>query len=393
MRYAIVTETYPPEVNGVALTVQGLELGLRARGHEVSLVRPRQASESGDAPGKPHEFLVRGAPLPRYPGLRLGLPATRRLTVHWQKTRPDAIYVATEGPLGWSALRAARRLGIPASTGFHTRFDEYMRDYGAAFLAQTALRWMRRFHNGADATLVPTRELQAFLQENGFNDVVLLPRAVDTKLFDPARRDSALRAQWGVGEDGLVAIYVGRIAAEKNLHLAVRAFRELQKSRPDARFVWVGDGPARAKLQHDNPDFIFCGIQRDDVLARHFASGDLFVFPSHSETFGNVTLEAMASGVPTVAFDYGAAREHLRDNVHGAAIADGDDEGFVRAVVRIGTDTALRSGMGQAGREAIGGLRPEQVATDFDALLHELAARRRASASIETGTSAEREVA
>ena len=393
MRYAIITETYPPEVNGVALTVQGLELGLRARGHEVSLVRPRQASESGDAPGKPHEFLVRGAPLPRYPGLRLGLPATRRLTAEWQKTRPDAIYVATEGPLGWSALRAARRLGIPASTGFHTRFDEYMRDYGAAFLARSALRWMRRFHNGANATLVPTRELQAFLQENGFNDVVLLPRAVDTKLFDPVRRDHALRAQWGVGEHGLVAIYVGRIAPEKNLDLAVRAFRELQKSRPDARFVWVGDGPARAKLQQDNPDFIFCGIQRDEVLARYFASGDLFVFPSHSETFGNVTLEAMASGVPTVAFDYGAAREHLLDNVHGAAIADGDDGGFVSAVVRIGTDAVLRAAMSQAGREAVSGLRPEQVAADFDALLQNLVTQRSSSAPLDGGRQAEREVA
>ena len=393
MRYAIVTETYPPEVNGVALTVQGLEQGLRACGHEVLLVRPRQAGEDANATGKPHELLVRGAPLPRYPGLRLGLPATRRLVAQWQRTRPDAIYVATEGPLGWSALRAARKLGIPASTGFHTRFDEYMRDYGAAFLAQTALRWMRRFHNGADATLVPTRELQAFLQENGFDDVVLLPRAVDTKLFDPARRDYALRAQWGAGEDGLVAIYVGRIAPEKNLDLAVRAFRELQKSRPDARFVWVGDGPARAKLQQDNPDFIFCGIQRGEVLAQHFASGDLFVFPSHSETFGNVTLEAMASGVPTIAFDYGAAREHLRDGVHGAAIADGDDEGFVRAVVRIGTDAALRAAMSHAGRDAISGLRPEQVASDFDALLQNLAARRHASAPLETGPQAEREVA
>jgi glycosyltransferase involved in cell wall biosynthesis len=301
--------------------------------------------------------------------------------------------VATEGPLGWSALRAARRLGIPASTGFHTRFDEYMRNYGAAFLAQTALRWMRRFHNGADATLVPTRELQQFLQGNGFNDVVLLPRAVDTKLFDPARRDYTLRAQWGVGEDGLVAIYVGRIAPEKNLDLAVRAFRELQKSRPDARFVWVGDGPARARLQQDNPDFIFCGIQRDEVLARYFASGDLFVFPSHSETFGNVTLEAMASGVPTVAFDYGAAREHLFDNVHGAAIADGDDDGFDHAVVRIGTDAELRAAMSQAGREAVSGLRPEQVAADFDALLQNLVTQRSYSAPLDGGRQAEREVA
>ncbi|QNP40129.1 glycosyltransferase family 4 protein [Lysobacter solisilvae (ex Woo and Kim 2020)] len=389
MRYAIVTETYPPEINGVSLTVQGLEQGLRARGHEVQLVRPRQASES--APGAEHELLVRGAPLPRYPGLRLGLPATRKLVAQWQASRPDAIYVATEGPLGWSALRAARRLGIPASTGFHTRFDEYMRDYGAAFLAQTALRWMRRFHNGADATLVPTRELQRFLQDNGFNDVVLLPRAVDTRLFDPARRDDALRAQWDVKADALVAIYVGRIAAEKNLDLAVRAFRELQKTRPDARFVWVGDGPARAKLQHDNPDFIFCGIQRDETLARHFASGDFFIFPSHSETFGNVTLEAMASGVPTIAFDYGAAREHLRDEVHGAAIADGDDDGFVRAVVRIGSEPVLRAAMSAACREAMARMRPEQVAADFDELLQGLADARPRNETYDSDPRANRE--
>ncbi|MDR7099369.1 glycosyltransferase involved in cell wall biosynthesis [Lysobacter niabensis] len=393
MRYAIVTETYPPEINGVALTVQGLEQGLRGRGHEVTLVRPRQTTESADTPGAEHEFLVRGAPLPRYPGLRFGLPSTRKLIAHWRISRPDAIYVATEGPLGWSALRAARRLGIPASTGFHTRFDEYMRDYGAAFLAQTALRWMRRFHNGADATLAPTRELQQFLQSNGFNDVALLPRAVDTTQFDPARRDNALRAQWGVGDDGLVAIYVGRIAAEKNLDLAVRSFRTLQKQRPDARFVWVGDGPTRAKLQQENPDFIFCGIQRDETLARHFASGDFFIFPSHSETFGNVTLEAMASGVPPIAFDYGAAREHMRDEVHGAAIADGDDEGFIRAVVRIATQPVLHAAMSRACREAMLGLRPEQVAADFDALLQALADARASAESSQADPQPDREIA
>jgi glycosyltransferase involved in cell wall biosynthesis len=393
MRYAIVTETYPPEINGVALTVQGLEQGLRGRGHEVTLVRPRQATESADTPAAEHEFVVRGAPLPRYPGLRFGLPSTRKLIAQWRISRPDAIYVATEGPLGWSALRAARRLGIPASTGFHTRFDEYMRDYGAAFLAQTALRWMRRFHNGADATLAPTRELQQFLQSNGFNDVALLPRAVDTTQFDPARRDNALRAQWGVGDDGLVAIYVGRIAAEKNLDLAVRSFRALQKQRPDARFVWVGDGPARAKLQQENPDFIFCGIQRDETLARHFASGDFFIFPSHSETFGNVTLEAMASGVPPIAFDYGAAREHMRDEVHGAAIADGDDEGFIRAVVRIATQPVLHAAMSRACREAMLGLRPEQVAADFDALLQALADARASAESFPADPQPDREIA
>ena len=281
MRYTIVTETYPPEVNGVALTVQGLELGLRARGHTVTVVRPRQECE----PEPRHDnLLVRGAGLPRYPGLKFGLPAGGLMTRHWSRVRPDAIYVATEGPLGWSALRAARKLGIPVATGFHTRFDQYMRDYGLPFLGGTALRWMRRFHNGAQATLVPTRELAAFLQSQGFRQVQRLARAVDAQQFHPGRRDASLRRHWGLGADGLAVIYLGRIAPEKNLQLAVRAFRELQRHRPDARFVWVGDGPERGQLAGANPDFIFCGLQRDTEVARHFASADLFLFPSHSET-------------------------------------------------------------------------------------------------------------
>ena len=377
MRYSIVTETYPPEVNGVALTVQGLEQGLRDRGHDVELVRPRQ---DGDLDIAADTLLVRGAALPRYPGLKFGLPATRTLRKRWQLVRPDAIYVATEGPLGWSALRAARQLGIPAATGFHTRFDDYMRDYGAPWLQGVALRWMRRFHNGAQATLVPTLQLQQFLQGEGFDNVVRLARAVDTRQFDPARRDRGLRAQWGIDDDGVVAIHVGRIAAEKNLPLAVRAFRALQAIRPDAKFVWVGDGPARQQLQRDNPDFVFCGIQRGEDLARHFASADLFVFPSHSETFGNVTLEALASGVPTVAFDYGAARECLRDGLHGAAIprtgqATQDDGAFIAAVMRIGSDEACRRRMRPLCREAVAALRPAQVAADFDHLLQSLAHR------------------
>ena len=163
----------------------------------------------------------------------------------------------------------------------------------------------------------------------------------------------------------------------------MRAFRELQKSRPDAKFVWVGDGPSREQLQRDNPDFVFCGIQRGEDLARHFASADLFLFSSHSETFGNVTLEAMASGVPTVAFNYGAAREHLVDGVHGAAVED--DDAFMAAALRLATDPAARRAMGEAAVAAMRALRPEQVAADFDALLTDLALTRRSHhASIAT---------
>lgn len=370
MHYAIVSETYPPEVNGVALTVQALEQGLRARGHDVGVIRPRQP---GAPPATTGELLVRGVRLPRYPGLQFGLPATRNLLRHWKANPPDAIYIATEGPLGWSALRAARRLDIPVATGFHTRFDQYMRDYGAAWVAPVALGWMRRFHNRADATLVPTRELAGVLQRHGFTQARRLPRAVDTERFNPRWRDTTLRGEWGVGPHDLVVLHVGRLAAEKNLDLAVRAFRRVQQARPDARFVWVGDGPARAKLEADNPDFIFTGVQRGESLARHYAAGDLFLFPSRSETFGNVTLEAMASGVPPVAFDYGAIREHLRDGEHGAAIADGDDDGFIAAAARLADDDATRTAMSRAAVDAVSQLRPRQVAADFDALLQQLA--------------------
>ena len=376
MRYAVVTETWPPEINGVALTVQALAHGLLARGHAVEVVRPRQPGDRHDPAGERSDgalatLLMRGAALPRYPGLRFGLPAMRALGRHWRQARPDAVYVATEGPLGWSAARAAARLGIPVATGLHTRFDRYMRDYGMPWLEGTALAWMRRFHNRADATLVPTLELGRFLQAHGFERVVRLARAVDTAQLCPERRDDALRATWGAGPDTPIAIHVGRIAPEKNLALAVRAFRAIGRQRPDARFVWVGDGPARDALARENPDFIFCGVQRGAELARHFASGDLFLFPSLSETFGNVTLESMASGLATVAFDTGAAREHLQHQVHGALVAE--ESGFIDEAVRLAGDHDRLRAMGRAARAAVLKLRPEQVAAEFDALLAELA--------------------
>jgi glycosyltransferase involved in cell wall biosynthesis len=370
MRYSIVTETYPPEINGVALTVQAKEHGLRLRGHDVELVRPRQFRGQR---GESHELLVPGLPIPGYPAMRFGLPALRTLRRRWKARRPDAVYIATEGPLGWSALRIARKLGIVVASGFHTRFDEYTRDYGVGFLQPLALGWMRRFHNRSDATLVPTCELADFLRAERFSDVVHLPRAVDTRRFDPARRSPALRAGWGLGENDLAVVYLGRIAAEKNLPLAIRAFREIEERRPGAKFVWVGEGPELAGIRAANPDFVYCGLRRDEDLAAHFASTDLFLFPSHSETFGNVTLEAMASGVATVAFRYGAAKEHMVDGEHGATIGGRDDDGFVAAACRIAGDDALRRAMGTAAREAVAKLRPAQVSADFDELLQRIA--------------------
>jgi glycosyltransferase involved in cell wall biosynthesis len=368
MRVGIVTETYSPEINGVALTVAGLAHGLAEAGHAVQLIRPRQHGDATMpvAESRIETTLVRGMRLPRYPGLQFGLPAARRLRALWRQQRPDAIYVATEGPLGWSALRAARALGIPASTGFHTRFDDFARHYGLAALTPVVFAWLRRFHRMGAATFVPTVELVDFLAGRGFGNVVRLPRAVDTQLFRPDRRDMALRAQWGVARGQLAVIYVGRIAAEKNLPLAVRSFRAIQKLAPAARYIWIGDGPARAALAAQNPDFMFAGVQRGPELARHYASADLFVFPSLTETFGNVTLEALASGLPTVAFDYGAARERLTDSC-GRRVTVGDEDAFVDAAcdLAVRLDRSTRT----AARAAVASLDPHTVTTGFiDAL-------------------------
>lgn len=367
MRYTLVSETYPPEVNGVALTVQELERGLRLLGNEVTVIRPRQRPDETAATD---EVLVPGLDLPLYQGLKLGLPVTRVLRRQWMASRPDAIYVATEGPLGWAAVRAARQLSIPVATGLHTRFDIYLGDYGWGALTSLARAWMRFFHNRANATLVPTRQLENYLHENGYRNPKRLARAVDTELFNPARRDQALRAQWGLAKDDLAIIHVGRIAAEKNLSLAIEAFRSLQELRRGARFIWVGDGPLRESLQRENPDFVFCGVHRGAELARHYASADLFLFPSRSETFGNVTLESMASGVATIAFDEGAAHEHLENGRHGVTVTRDDD--FIRSAEWLATDDQARQAFAVSAREATRHLSLQQVAADFEAILQEL---------------------
>lgn len=373
MHIAIVTETWPPEINGVALTVHALARGAAALGHRVEILRPRRRDEQDGEAGM-DEVLLQGAALPRYPGLRFGLPAPRLLQRRWTERAPDAIYVATEGPLGHSALRAARRLGIPACTGFHTRFDDFAHHYGFGFLTPAVFACLRRFHNRAAATLVPTIELADFLQTHGFRNVRLLRRAVDTRLFHPARRDPALRAEWGVPEDGLALVHVGRLAPEKNIELALRVFAAIQARHPHARCVIVGDGPSRPELQLRHPEVVFAGVRRGEDLARHYASGDLFLFPSLTETFGNVTLESLASGVPVVAFDYGAAREHIHSATTGARVPPGDAEAFIDAAVTLAGHIARSSPDGLARSRAevraeVSGLSQADVASHFTQLL------------------------
>ncbi|WP_339459868.1 glycosyltransferase family 4 protein [Pseudomonas sp. EA_105y_Pfl2_R69] len=356
LHIALISETFPPEINGVANTLGRLVEGLRGRGHCVQLVRPRQNSDPHGAADQAL-LLTRGWPLPGYPGLQWGQSSMHKLLRSWQRQRPDVLYIATEGPLGLSALRAARRLQIPVVSGFHTNFQQYTGHYGVGLLTRLLTNYLRWFHNRSQMTLVPSVSQQIELQRRGFERLELLARGVDSQLFHPAKRCDRLRANWGLAEGDIAILHVGRLAAEKNLALLSKSFQALQQAHPQRRLklILVGDGPQRASLQQQLPEALFCGLQRGEALAAHYASGDLFLFPSLSETFGNVVLEALASGLGVVAFDQAAAAQHIRHGHNGALAGAQDEQGFIQAANGLLNDAeGLRRARLNARRHAAG---------------------------------------
>jgi len=333
MRIAVVTETWPPEVNGVALTLSRLVQELRSRQHTIQLIRPRQNlldTESSHEEGWT-ELLLRGMPIPRYPDLKLGFPSKKSLIHAWTVKRPDVVHIATEGPLGWSALQAAKVLRLPVSSDFRTNFQSYSKHYGVGWLQKPILAYLRKFHNRTQCTMVPTQAIREQLHGMGFQNLHTIGRGVNTALFNPQKRSADLRAQWHADDDTLVLLSVGRLAAEKNLELTVKTYNALLQRNRKVRLVFCGDGPYRHKLQADCPDAIFMGMATHPELALAYASADLFLFTSLTETFGNVTLEALASGTPVLAFDCAAAKEVISDGHNGWLV---NDESSVLYVLR-----------------------------------------------------------
>ncbi len=383
LRVAFVTETYPPEVNGVAATIARVIEGLRARNHEVQLIRPRQHHADGSATGdRFHEVLMRGMPIPRYPNLKMGLPSKRALVQLWTMRRPDLVHIATEGPLGWSALQAAHRLKLPVTSDFRTNFHAYSRHYGIGWLHKPIMAYLRKFHNLAHCTMVPTEGLKRALVEYGFRNLIVLSRGVDTQLFDPARRSEELRRSWGASAHSLVVLHVGRLAQEKNLGALAGVYRVMRRENAAVKLVLVGDGPARRWLQSECPDAHFAGMRTGDDLAAHYASGDLFVFPSTTETFGNVTPEAMASGLPVLAYNYAAAGTLIRSGDNGMLAKFNDSRDLVECAARLAQDPAPLRSMGLRAREtacAMGWDRiVEQIESVFIATINEGPLARRA---------------
>ena len=349
MRLCIVSETWSPEINGVAHTLSRLCRELQRLGVTVDVIRPAP-KVPGNASGIQHELQVRRLALPGYREVQVGITRPATLRRFWQQQRPDVIYLATQWPLGWAARQAATQLELPLVAGWHTNFDHYCHDYGVSWLAAATRRYLRYFHNGCALTLVPTQQQAGALRHQGIHDVQVLSRGIDGDAFSPTHRDTELRKQWGVSEHQPVALYVGRLAAEKNLALLQETLQAMGEVRPDMAHVIVGDGPGRAQLEKALPHAYFTGFVDKQTLAKHYASADMFVFPSLSETWGNVVTEAMASGLAVVAYRHAASSELIQSGHNGITVEPNDAMAFQQAAVALCQHPAEYARIGRIAR-------------------------------------------
>jgi glycosyltransferase involved in cell wall biosynthesis len=282
MRVLIVTDAWRPQVNGVVVTLEHTIEGLARLGHDVHVLS--------------HEGF-RTVPLPSYPEIRLAVGARAAVARRIDAFDPDAIHIATEGPLGLATRAHCVRSGRRFTTAWHTQFPEYV--HARTRLPESwTYAWLRRFHARSDAIHVGTAALRERLAARGFDRLALWTRGVDTDLYAPGPRESKLRRP--------IFLNVGRVAVEKNL----AAFLDLDL--PGTKAV-VGDGPARASLQRRYPDVVFAGTLRGPALASWYRAADVFVFPSRTDTFGLVLLEAMASGTPVAAYPVDGPRDVVLD--------------------------------------------------------------------------------
>ena len=367
MKLALVTETFPPEVNGVAMTFGVIARELGRRGHGLTVYRPRRA-DLAPLPASADYAVVPlpGFAVPGYPLIRLGLPAAGRLRAAWTRARPDLVHVATEGPLGASAVAAARSLGIPVTSSFHTNFHAYTRHYRAGPLRGLVLAWLRRLHNRTRRTFAPTRELMSELSGAGFRDLALMSRGVDTLCFHPLRRSGELRRAWGADDDQPVVLHVGRMAPEKDYDLLFRCYAAMRAVNPRLRFVLAGEGPLRAGLERAHPECHFAGFLSRPEIGAYYASADVYIHASRSETFGNVLTEAMASGLAVAGFDYAAARQFARHGESGLLAPFEAPEALVAAAELLAGDPFLRAQLGRAARRAVEEHSWERVIADFE---------------------------
>lgn len=335
LKIAIVTETWPPEINGVALSMMQLCQGLQALGHKILLVRPTQKEICHEfSPDR--ECLVMAQSIPKYPSIQFGWPQYLKISKAFEQFAPDVVHIVTEGPLGLTALQAARSKKIAVSSGFHSAFHDFSRFFDLAFLVKPIQHYLTWFHNCTDMTCVPSEYTKQALREYGVTcPLAVVGRGVDTTKFSPQYRSEQLRQQWGADEQTRVMLYVGRLSPEKEIDVLIKGFNQLQVQQgKNTKFVIVGDGPDRERLSQlaTSSDVIFMGSLSGEALAMAYASADVFGFASQADTFGNVVLEAIASGLAVVAYDYVCAHQHVLHGQTGWLSPLGDVDGFIHFI-------------------------------------------------------------
>jgi phosphatidylinositol alpha 1,6-mannosyltransferase len=363
LRLALFTDTYPPQLNGVSRTLERLVDAVRSRGGECKVYTttdPEVTSVSPDIWRRP------SIPFWAYPQLRLAPPVGGDIYRDLLAWRPTLIHAATPFGMGLTGRACALRLGVPLVTSYHTSFSEYARFYRLGLLSGIGWAFFRWFHNTGLRTYVPTRAIADELGRLGFARLAIWGRGIETAQFNPRYRSSAWRQRLGATDDTIVVAYVGRIAAEKGLDVALRTMHLLAGSSRRIVFALAGDGPYAEHCRRFSPsNAIFTGRIVGEDLSAFYASADLFMFPSTTDTFGNVLLEAMASGLPVVAADVGPTRELLAHG-GGTLFAPGDAQALAAAIVALAADPARRQVLAAEGLAAA---REHSWDSIFDALI------------------------
>jgi phosphatidylinositol alpha 1,6-mannosyltransferase len=321
LRLALFCDSYLPQLNGVSLLLERLVSTVRARGGAVRIYTTTDPHAIGD----PEIRRWPSVSFWLYPEHRLALPTPASVRRELRAWRPTLVHAASPFGMGLGARAGARALGLPFVSSYHTSWSAYTRFYGLSALSGTTWRYIRWFHNSGIRTYAPTDAVRAELQSHGIARTAIWSRGVDTARFNPSYRSNALRQQLGADDSTVIAAYVGRLGAEKGLDVALNAMHTLrQRTGTRVLFVIAGDGPHEAELRRmAPPETIFVGRLAKRELSEFYASADMFVFPSATDTFGNVLLEAMASGLPVVGADVGPTRELLGDD-RGLVFTPGD---------------------------------------------------------------------
>lgn len=349
MKITIVTETYFPQVNGVSRTLGQLVKFLEGRGDQIQLIRPDYGEESECS----NHVLVHAVPLPFYPEVRLPPPTFGEVLPVINAFQPHLVHIATEAVLGLAVLRHALKREIPVVSSFHTNFDRYCEHYQIAWASWLIRRYLRWFHNSTLQTFVPSRATIAELEAYGIERLALWPRGVDASLFHPDRPGrERIREKLDFDANDIVIAYVGRIAAEKNTPFLAEALAIAANARPDVRLLFVGDGPERRGIERKLDGCArFVGYRSGEDLADHYAAADLFAFSSLTETFGNVVIEAMASGLPVVALAAGGVADSVQTDVNGIALdPSASPAEFAAAVLKLVDDREAAERLSQGAR-------------------------------------------